>query len=230
MFAQTGQPGAAMSNGYSNSDKVTLLAAVYQAERADNATIFTNALAVLGFALAYVAAVLGFVSTATTLHGVLLAFAPVPACALIAYHQAMVGLNGARAAAAQRIERVIVGIVDDDELKVRAATKQSRLQRVVAPKPAMAGEPKFGVGVGEQFLDPGHASRARTLAAGLPYIFILLGTIAFTVFMLYKALQHNGGLPAIYGGGVSASVLIIIAWWNLFLNGKRLEVRRLESA
>ncbi|RDI25430.1 hypothetical protein [Lentzea flaviverrucosa] len=218
-----------MSSSYSNTDKVTLLAAAYQAERSDNATIFTNTLAVLGFALAYVAAVLGFVSTATTLHGVLLAFAPMPACALIAYHQAMVGMNGARAAAAHRIERIIVTIIDDDALRVRVAPSQSRWQRITSPKPLAVGEPKFGIGLGEQFLDPGHASKVRALAAGLTYLFLLLGTIAFTAFVLTKAAQNDAGAWAVWGGAVCSGLLILIAVWNLALNGKRPEVKRAES-
>lgn len=90
-----------------DAEQAALLSALYQAERADTSAMFTNALALFGSAIAYVAVVLGFVASGTTVNGVMLAFAPVPACGLIAYHQLMVGMNSARAASAQQLETKI---------------------------------------------------------------------------------------------------------------------------
>lgn len=89
----------------SREEEISLLTALYQVERADTAAVFTNTLAVLGFALTYMAAVSGYTSTAHPLNGAVLAFAPAPACALAAYHQVMVGMNGARSHAALLIEK-----------------------------------------------------------------------------------------------------------------------------
>jgi hypothetical protein len=219
---------------YSDADRVTLLSAVYQAERSDNSSIFTNALAMLGFAVAYVATVLSLVSATNALDGIFLAFAPIPACALIAYHQVMVGMNGARAAAAQRIERKILAILGGDDMAMSAPPERRRyrrvLKRVGAPKPLPVGEPKFGIGVGEQFLDPAQASFGRALGAVLPYAFVLFATLAFTWFMLKEAADHGAGVIVLWVGAGTSGVLILATLSNLLLNARRPEVKNLESA
>lgn len=217
-------------NHYSDTDMVTLLAAVYQAERSDNSSIFTNALAILGFAVVYVATVLGLVGAANTLNGVLLAFAPIPACALIAYHQVMVGMNGARAAAAQRMEEKIADILGQEAMRTSAPPDHRRWGRIAAPKPFSAGKPKFGIGVGEQFLDPAQASFGRALGAVLPYAFLFLATLGFTWFMLKKASDDGAGAVVLWVGAGASGILILATVWNLFLNATRPEVEKIESA
>lgn len=215
-----------MSDSYSPTDRLTLLGAVYQAERADNAAIFTNTLAILGFAIAYVVAVLGFVSTAATLHGVLLAFTPTPACALVAYHQVMVGMNGARAASAHRLEKRIGQILGSPELPLHI--KRDQRSSLTLPK-QVNEDPTFGIIVGEQFLDPTVASRVRALGSGLTYVTLFAATAGFSVFMLIRAYQHNSGVLALVCGAVLAGIGLAAAGWNLWLNGRRPEVKSVAA-
>jgi hypothetical protein len=125
---------------YSHSDKVALLGAVYQAERADNAGVFTNALAIVSFGSAYIGAVLAYVGAASSPNGAVLAFAATPACALMTYHQVMVGMNATRSASASRLEMQIVKILQFKELTQHAEQKRSINKPALKP-----GDFTFGV-------------------------------------------------------------------------------------
>ena len=209
-----------------SSEKIDLLTSLYEAERADNAAAFTNTLAILGFLIAYVAAVLGFVTTAASVNGLVLAFAPTPACGLIAYHQVMVGMNAARAASAQRLEGKIRELLDDDEhLTVRHSNGRGA-ERLVRPKQDK-GDLTFGVFVGEQFLDPAHASWARTLGSGFPYLTLIFAALGFTVYILILASRQGAAAWAMVLGIAFAVVGLVAAGWNLVLNGRRPEVKSL---
>jgi hypothetical protein len=208
-------------------DRTAILTAIYQAERADNSAVFTNTLAILGFAITYVAAVLGFVVTASSLHGVLLAFAPAPACALVAYHQVMVGMNGARAAATQRLEWRINALLGDQGL----AVPRKRDQRRNWTKPARRDKDlSFGILIGEQFLDISIASRARILGAAVPYVTLFLATLGFTVFMLARAYHWNAGGLAMVLGSLCAAAGLAGAGWNMLLNARRPESNSFTGA
>jgi hypothetical protein len=212
-----------------NAEQAALLSALYQAERADTSAIFANALAVLGFAIAYVAVVLGFATSGTKTNGVMLAFAPMRACALIAYHQMMVGMNGARAVSAFRLEKKIDKLLGIPELAVQGDETLSKLNGMVTAT-RMDGDLTFGIDLGERFLNPVRASRGRALGSIMVYSTLVVGTLAFSILMLVSAAQKNAGVLSVALGALLSGVGFLIALWNLFLNAHRPEIEILSKS
>ncbi|MFD5265465.1 hypothetical protein [Streptomyces sp. NPDC058335] len=203
----------------SPGDEISILTAIYQAERADNAAVFTNTLTVLGFALTYMAVVSGYTSTASSLNGGVLAFAPIPACALVAYHQVMVGMNGARSHAALLLEERLAKLVPLD----RTLVQESPVRRNSKYPSRSPGKFRFGVTVGEEFLDPDISSHGRRLATVLSYGCILIIAIAFSLHTLLLSFRNNGGMYT-WTGALLCIFFAALISWNLWLNWKRPEV------
>lgn len=203
----------------SRGEEISLLTSLYQAERADTAAVFTNTLAILGFALTYMAAISAYTSAASPLNGSVLAFAPTPACALVAYHQVMVGMNGARSHAALLVERRLAQLVAMDPSLIQSVPVRKSLTCPRRPSGAF----RFGVTVGEEFLDPGACSWGRYTANMLIYGSILAIAIAFSVHILWLSFRNAGGVFS-YVGCFLCVVLILSIAWNMWLNLKRPEV------
>ncbi|MBN3928198.1 hypothetical protein IQ279_00825 [Streptomyces verrucosisporus] len=204
----------------SREEEIAFLSSLYQAERADTAAVFTNTLAVLGFALTYMAAVAGYVTTSGSLNGSVLAFAPTPACALLAYHQVMVGMNGARSHAAFLIEKRLARLVAMDPSLTQGTPTRKNHEH---PKRDYRTF-RFGVTVGEEFLDPGVSSWGRSSATILVYGSLLIMTAAFSAHTLWLSFRHEGGVFS-YAGCLLCAVLMASMAWNMWLNLKRPEVR-----
>jgi hypothetical protein len=203
----------------SREEEVALLTSLYQAERADNAAVFTNTLAILGFALTYMAVVAGYTSTARFPHGGVLAFAPTPACALVAYHQVMVGMNGARSHAAFLIEQRLSQLLAMDASLLQNAPVQ---KSHTFPRRS-SGAFRFGVTVGEEFLDPGVSAWGRCAASLLSYGSMFAITAVFSSYTLWLSFRNEGGILS-YVGCLLCGVLVVSIGWNMWLNLKRPEV------
>lgn len=162
--ARPAGPGHATDQQYSATDRAALLGAVYEAERADTGGLFTNALAIVSFGLAYIGAVLAYVGATSSPNGAVFAFAATPACALMTYHQVMVGMNAARSASASRLEKQIVRVLQFGELTQHVEQKCSLNKPALKP-----GDFTFGVNVGEEFLNFGKASHSRVWASLATY-------------------------------------------------------------
>jgi hypothetical protein len=202
-----------------NPQKFTLLAAAYQAERADAAAIFTNSLALIGFSLTYVAAVAVYATGTSAPNGIILAFAPWPLMALICYQQIMAGMNNARAYGALLLERELAAIIDIDRLYHQKTMKRGWSRPLRTEKSI-----RFGMGPGAEFLDLSKASWVRTLGSWLSYGIIFCILTFFSVYILILSARHHGGFMVILSAVVTA-LSFVITGWNMILNARTPEIK-----
>ncbi|MEE1832299.1 hypothetical protein [Streptomyces sp. SP17KL33] len=132
----------------------------------------------------------------------------------------MVGMNGARSHAAFLIEQRLTQLV-----AIGSALLQSDdVQKSHMYPRRSSGTFRFGVTVGEEFLDPGVSSWGRSVANVLSYGSMLAITIAFSAYTLWLSFRNDGGIFS-YVGCLLCAVLVASIAWNMWLNLKRPEVR-----
>lgn len=206
------------SSENSHSEKqVDILLAGYAAQRADCSAVFSNAVSFFGGTVAFIGVTLAFVQEPEKVPAPWLCVMAVVPWALLSYHSILVGMNAAHSYVCEVYERELAAesprvLVYEDE---RPYGESAR------------GEILLGSSVGELFLDPKRASRARLLATYYSFGLLYILTACFSVVVLAEIHARNGVLFFITSLVVGVGVVIVVI--NLLNDFRRPEVQVLEK-
>lgn len=168
---------------------VPALAAIYQADRAENASTLGVVLAMLGAGIGYLTATLAFSAEIFAGIGWVAVFIPVPLWVIAAYHSLLAVTAMVRSLSVRRLEAELV----------RATA--------VAPAERVA----IGMTAAERILNVTDAAVPHRVATGIAYGGIGLLVVGYTAYMVAQDDFLDGLAKGIAYGGYTV-VALLVAW------------------
>lgn len=206
------------SSENSHSEKqVDILLAGYAAQRADCSAVFSNAVSFFGGTVAFIGVTLAFVQEPEKVPAPWLCVMAVVPWALLSYHSLLVGMNAAHSYVCEVYERELAAesprvLVYEDE---RPYGESAR------------GKILLGSSVGELFLDPNRASRARRFATYYSLVLLCALTLCFSLVILTEIYARNR--IAFLASSVAVGIGVAIVVINFLKDLHRPEVQALEK-
>jgi hypothetical protein len=167
-------------------ERLDVLTAIYQSDRADRAANLTVVLATMGVAVTYLVGTIAFYDKLDLL-GWTIALLPFPLVCVAAYHSQLIHVTAARARSILTLERALL-----------AATQ---------PAPADVDARHIGATASERAINVHLASGSQRLTILIAYGGVGAIYLAYLVFMLIKAGHFLGGWVAI----AAAAYLVLLA-------------------
>ncbi|MEU3979157.1 hypothetical protein AB0F77_03455 [Streptomyces sp. NPDC026672] len=175
------------------SDRLQVLTAVYQSDRADRSSTLTVALATMGLAVTYVVGTIAFYDKLDLL-GWAIGLLPFPLVCVLAFQAHLVNLAAVRARSILTLERALLDAVE--------AEAGPRLDRAVV-----------GATAGERASNIHTATRWQRAVVLIAYAGAGLVHVAYIVLMLVKAARHLSAWTALPAVCYAALLVpVVLAW------------------